>query len=54
VAPLVDPITNRVVGAALPLSFSFDESLKSFGVDYPFRRDVRTRVTLLAIGPARP
>jgi len=33
------------------LTFTFDESLGKFGVDYPFRKQVKTRVQLLSIIP---
>ncbi|HZS39529.1 MAG TPA: TonB family protein [Polyangia bacterium] len=51
VTPLVDPITNKVQGATVALfGLSFDESSGHVAFNYPFRRDVRTRVSLIAIG----
>jgi TonB family protein len=48
--PIVDPVSGKVTGAAIPLiGFSFDESLRTFGLDYPFHKQVRTRVSLLSI-----
>ena len=53
VNPIVDPTSGRVTGAALPgLSFTFDESLGKIGFDYPFKKEIRTRVRLLSVEPA--
>lgn len=55
VNPIVDPVSGKVIGAGLPaLSFTFDESLGKIGFDYPFRKQVRTRVRLLSVEPALP
>lgn len=52
VNPIVDPTSGKVTGAALPgLSFTFDESLGKIGFDYPFKKEVRTRVRLLSVEP---
>ncbi|HUS68532.1 MAG TPA: TonB family protein [Kofleriaceae bacterium] len=51
--PVVDPVTQRVTGATVPLlSFSFDESLGKIGFDYPFKRTVHTRTRLISLIPA--
>jgi len=49
VAPLVDPVSGKVLGAGVGLGFKFDESLGKFEVDVPFRKQVRTRVRLVAL-----
>jgi TonB family protein len=52
VNPIVDPTSGKVTGAALPgLSFTFDESLGKIAFDYPFKKEVRTHVRLLAVEP---
>jgi TonB family protein len=48
--PIVDPVSGQVQGAVASLfSLRFDESTGKVGVDYAFRKEVRTHVRLLSV-----